>query len=1358
MGQITGNGTARTGLGGAAGYGETAMERADDGSLRLDLSAVFEQGFFVGGAIVPATDIFLSTDGLLSFGAAITGFQADPAGLATPFIAAFHADVDTRLDGEGAESGPVWIDLDPQEDAVTITWQDVGFYRRNATETNTFQLQLFDRSNGEFDVVLRYEDIGWVSGDLEGGWNGLGGTAAWIGTKLGTGAAVTLAASGNETALLALPQTIGNTGQTGLWVWQIRREVAIPGAGGDDRLTGSAGNDTIYGGAGNDVMTGGAGADLLDGGAGFDMADYGDSPQGLTVDLADPAANTGLAAGDSYVSVEGVSGSSGADDLRGDAGGNLLDGGGGADLLTGRGGNDTLLGGTGDDTLSGGGGADRMEGGEGIDTVTYAQATAAVRLDMASPSLGSGEAAGDVLIGVEIVLGSAFNDTLAGDGSANTFDGGAGSDLLQGRAGDDTLIGGAGNDTLEGGTGADLLNGGEGVDLASYDGAAAGLRADLATPSANTGEAAGDLFATIEGLIGSAFADTLGGDTGGNLLYGGAGNDLLQGRAGDDTLFGGAGNDTLEGGTGANRLDGGEGMDSVSYANATRGIRLDLLTPALNAGEAAGDVLISIEAVIGSAFADTVAGSDTADEMEGGAGDDLLTGRGGADRLFGGAGDDTLEGGAGNDTLDGGEGIDVASYANAAAAIKADLSGAVANTGEALGDTLLRIEGLIGSAFADDLRGDGGANRLWGGGGNDTLRGGAGNDTLTGGAGADSLDGGAGTDWASYAEAGTAVVVDLTTRTLNTGEAAGDIYTGIEGILGSAFNDRLLGSKITDLLAGGGGDDALFGRAGSDQLFGGDGNDTLDGGAGADRLDGGAGVDWVSYATSSKAVAADLAGLVAGSGDAAGDIFIGIEGLIGSAKNDTLMGALTASLLDGGAGNDILTGRGAEDSLFGGTGNDTLIGGAGADRLDGGAGTDWASYATAAAGVRVDLANPALGSGDAAGDVFLGIEAVLGSAFADTFAGDGAANLFDGGAGDDLISGRDGADTLRGGAGNDTLIGGAGADVLTGGAGTDWASYADAAAAVRVDLAKPASNLGDALGDILTEIEAILGSAFEDTLRGGAAADILSGGGANDVLFGSGGNDTLYGGSGNDILEGGGGADRLEGGDGYDWAVYSSSTKAVKVDLLTPSLNTGDAKGDIYVSIEGLRGGLGHDTLAGTAASDRIDGDAGNDSLLGREGSDTLWGGGGNDTLDGGSGADEFYGGDGADRLIGGAGNDTLWAGAGNDRLEGGEGDDLLMGGAGADQFLHSGTAAEGSDLVIDYSASQGDLLVYTGIGAQRSDFRVEIIRLPDIGSASQSEAQIVHLPTGRILWTLADGAGMTDIFLRIGNSNYDLV
>lgn len=745
MGVISGNGQAQTGLGGPAGYGELALARGDDNSFAIDASLVFENGFTMGGTAYAATSLFVATDGFITFGAPPSaGFQAALASLTTPFFAIFMADIDTRLDGEGAESGPIWVDIDPISDVVTITWQNVGFYRRNAEATNTFQLQLFDRGAQGMDVVMRYESITWTSGDLQGGWGGLGGTAAQIALRAGdTGPAQMLTATGDETAQLDLPSTMGNTGQLGLWVYNVPSsgpvggvppQVIPPGGAGPDYIIGSAGPDTLIGNDGNDTLEGGAGADRLEGGAGFDIAAYSGAP--VQASLASPAQNTGDAAGDTYISIEGLMGGDFADTLMGDDGANLLIGGGG------------------DDRLVGGLGADTLIGGTGFDWADYSAASTGLLVNLAASDQNAGFAAGDDLREIEGVIGGAFNDTLIGAAAGEYLMGGAGRDLLRGEGGADTLDGGEGDDTLIGGVGSDVLIGGAGIDWASYAFAGA-IRIDLETPSLNSGEAAGDTYSSIEGIIGSGGADTLAGDGSANRFSGGAGHDLILGRGGNDSLWGDDGDDTLEGGSGADALFGGAGVDWASYALSGSAVQVDLQLPAQNTNDAAGDTFSSIEAIMGSSFSDTLLGDGAANILDGGAGDDILDGRGGADTLYGGAGNDTFLGGPGADMFFGGAGIDVVSYAGAVRGQNINMSSTANTTDWGAGDVFSSIEIIIGSNHGDFIVGDAGMNTLYGGAGDDclfgglnadALYGGAGNDFLDGGNGADYLDGGAGDD------------------------------------------------------------------------------------------------------------------------------------------------------------------------------------------------------------------------------------------------------------------------------------------------------------------------------------------------------------------------------------------------------------------------------------------------------------------------------------------------------------------------------------------------------------------------------------------------------------------------------------
>eukprot|EP01042_Synura_sphagnicola_P035106 gene35106-biopygen33689 len=98
--------------------------------------------------------------------------------------------------------------------------------------------------------------------------------------------------------------------------------------------------------------------------------------------------------------------------------------------------------------------------------------------------------------------------TLAG-ATADELDGGDGNDSLAGGAGNDTLTGGAGDDTLTGGAGADVLDGGTGTDIADYSTSSAGIVAGLDGRANHGGDAEGDTFISIEGIVGSSYADVL---------------------------------------------------------------------------------------------------------------------------------------------------------------------------------------------------------------------------------------------------------------------------------------------------------------------------------------------------------------------------------------------------------------------------------------------------------------------------------------------------------------------------------------------------------------------------------------------------------------------------------------------------------------------------------------------------------------------------------------------------------------------------------------------------------------------------------------------------------------------------------
>ncbi|ANY78706.1 hypothetical protein BB934_11100 [Microvirga ossetica] len=663
-----------------------------------------------------------------------------------------------------------------------------------------------------------------------------------------------------------------------------------------------------------------------------------------------------------------------------------------------------------------------------------------------------GSAFDDIYVGTEY-----DGDELRGNGGDDKLYGGDGDDNLIGGADDDLLVGGAGNDFFEGGMGADRFFGGADPadagtkDKVTYYRSTAGVQVYLHNGKASTGgEAEGDSFSGIEAVDGSEHADLIEGNGAANTLWGNHGDDLLKGFDGDDTLNGGNGSDTLYGGLGSDVFEGGNdtGWDTVTYEFTNAGVVIDLTNTDNNQGEARGDSYSGIEAFIGSQGHDTIRGyADEVNSFLGKAGNDSLVGGNLADALSGDAGNDILQGGLGADNLVGGEGADFASYADATGPVRADLHDAASNTGAyAQGDTYfsddpaLIIEGLIGSNFDDTLVGSEFDTTLIGGAGNDQLRAFDGNNILQGGLGEDQLVGGLAFDFASYASATAGVTVNLglAVQPAGTGEAAGDSFTSIEGLIGSAFGDSLTGNGVANHLKGEGGNDGLNGGAGADRLEGGIGSDTYYVTAG-DRI-----VEHAGQGTDTVVITSDFV--------VTGNDFANIENIIldvstlnntltGSETDNVLNGNDTGNRLEGLGGNDTLYGLGGNDGLFGGAGDDALFGGAGIDALFGDAGNDILDGGTGIDAMNGGVGNDVYYVNDAGDSVVEaaggGIDTVYASVNFNMGAGTEVEYLYATGAAGLILTGSNFANTIIGNAGANKIYGGLGNDFLTGGAGKD---------------------------------------------------------------------------------------------------------------------------------------------------------------------------------------------------------------------------------------------------------------------------------------------------------------------------------
>ena len=621
-------------------------------------------------------------------------------------------------------------------------------------------------------------------------------------------------------------------------------------------------------------------------------------------------------------------------------------------------------------------------------------------------------------------------------------------------------------------------------------------------------------------ITGTNSAETLNGTNRGETIRGLGGSDTLIGRGGNDTLDGGDGDDMLSGKEGADVLIGGNGADTASYAGSPAGVTVRLHAPSAAGGHAQGDTFgrmitwtytdqgrtVSVQTpdiahLTGSDEDDVLAGDVRANVLRGGKGDDKLYGGPGGnetnrDSLYGDAGNDKVYGGRGNDSLYGGAGDD----------------------------------GLHGGDHNDELYGDAGADSLDGGPGDDKLHGGEGNDALTGGNGSDTFIFG-------Y-DGGSDIIKDFST----TDDRIDLAHFNLTGINDSNLDISKSGSDtvitvdndvaitlegVTTTLVG---NDFIFRNAVMTL------HELVDAN-GVTRADAPANPE----TQHTMAVGDDFLGNLADPDDQdwirielqpGATYIIRLHGHGEAPLNDPLLELYDAEGQRVAFNDDMYEGVLHSQMVF------TVPE---SDRAD--------APATYYINARSYSLNPALRSDD---DYRLSVREQLPLAAPATPPAAPEALLNP----ETVLTGLSVADELTGDDGDNVLDGGRGADILDGGGQPadglgDSASYRRAGSGVTVNLLTGRGEGDEAEGDVLIDIENLIGSDYDDTLSGDNRDNIL------------------LGGAGDDTLAGGGGGDLLLGGPGTDTVTYERnfSNHGVRVDLAAGVADGSTAEGDRLAGI-----------------------------------------------------------------------------------------------------------------------------------------------------------------------------------------------
>lgn len=312
-------------------------------------------------------------------------------------------------------------------------------------------------------------------------------------------------------------------------------------------------------------------------------------------------------------------------------------------------------------------------------------------------------------------------------------------------------------------------------------------------------------------LNGTVFDNDIYGGLGADMLNGLAGDDIIVGYNGHDQIDGGDGNDSLEGDGGNDTIRGGAGTDTAYYAGpqgdyvVTR-INTSTVTVQDKLGIDGIDTLIDIENL---SFSTGTISSFSAEVSQ-----YLSTVKGQVTKFVAGA------------DISGIATYEAISWANANGVVQVDLS---KGTFSANGSTnkIKEIDGLVGSKFADQLKGDDENNLLDGGLGADRLEGGRGNDVYVVNDAGDAVIEDEGptpqqteTGIPDFLDVGASIdkVIASISYTLGKGLEDLTLATGAGAInaSGNSVANTLVGNEARNNLAGGGGDDALYGGAGVD--------------------------------------------------------------------------------------------------------------------------------------------------------------------------------------------------------------------------------------------------------------------------------------------------------------------------------------------------------------------------------------------------------------------------------------------------------------------------------------------------------------------------------------------------------------